>query len=270
MSDIRSTVERQARNAIIQYALFRWENAVVLGLVILLTFFYPHPFPGWPRWGWAALGGMGLLALILSSLTDAEAGAEALRMLYREQFDPRRIADPQLRKAVEEALEYQMRIETHARKQRPGVLRDRLEDTASQLADWIANIYKLAVRLDAYRRDRLLAHEEKTVPKEIEALKRRLEFERNPDVRDELQQVIESKGKQWAALRALRTRMKQAELQLEQSLTALATVYSQIQLINAQDVESGRSERLREDIREQVARLNDLVDSLNEVYEYQG
>jgi len=50
----------------------------------------------------------------------------------------------------------------------------------------------------------------------------------------------------------------------------LATVYSQVQLISAQDIESGRSDRLRQDIQDQIARLNDLVSSINEVYDYQG
>ena len=67
---------------------------------------------------------------------------------------------------------------------------------------------------------------------------------------------------------AINTRFEQAALQLEQSLTALATIYSQIQLIDAQDVSSGRAERLQADISDQVAQLNDLVSSINEVYDY--
>ena len=82
--------------------------------------------------------------------------------------------------------------------------------------------------------------------------------------------MIDSKGKQWQALRDLDDRMKQAELQMEQSLTALATIYSQIQLVDAQSVESGRAERLQSDIRDQVNRLGDLVDSINEVYDYKA
>ena len=62
--------------------------------------------------------------------------------------------------------------------------------------------------------------------------------------------------------------MKEASLQLDQSLTALATIYSQVQLIDAQSIGSGRAERLQADIQEQVARLNDLVDSINDVYNY--
>jgi hypothetical protein len=62
--------------------------------------------------------------------------------------------------------------------------------------------------------------------------------------------------------------MKQAELKLEQSLTALATVYNQLQLIAAQDVDSNRSDHLHADIKEQIERLNDLISSINEVYDY--
>jgi hypothetical protein len=62
--------------------------------------------------------------------------------------------------------------------------------------------------------------------------------------------------------------MRQAELQLAQTLSAMATVDSQVKLIDAQDVDSSRSENLRSDIREQIDRLNDLISSINEVYDY--
>jgi uncharacterized protein YoxC len=80
---------------------------------------------------------------------------------------------------------------------------------------------------------------------------------------------LEGKRKHLESLQALDTRMRQAQLQMDQSITALATVYSQVRLIDAQDIASGRAERLRSDIQEQVNRLNDLVASINEVYNYQ-
>ena len=39
-------------------------------------------------------------------------------------------------------------------------------------------------------------------------------------------------------------------------------------MIGAQELESSRSERLRVDVQEQVERLNDLIASINEVYDY--
>jgi uncharacterized protein YoxC len=38
-----------------------------------------------------------------------------------------------------------------------------------------------------------------------------------------------------------------------------------VQLIDARDVDSGRSDRLEADIREQVKRLDDLISSINEI-----
>jgi aminopeptidase N len=270
MSNIRSGIEKKARRAIVQYAFLRWENAVIIGMVMLLMFFLPQPFAGWPIWGWPALGVLGVAAMVFSSLTDMKANAKVQLDLFQERFNPRKVQDVELRNEVEKALEYQRRIEAYINKQRAGVLRDRLEDTAGQLADWVSHIYQLALRLDAYRHDPLLAQERATVPKELESLTSRQGLEKNQEVKQQLDAVIESKRKQMESLGALNSRMEQAELELEQSNTALATVYSQAQLISAQDIESGRSDRLRQDIQDQIARLNDLVSSLNEVYDYQG
>ena len=268
MPTIRSELQKKAQSVILQHAFFRWESAVVLAGTILLTTLWPRPFPWWPLWGWPLSGLLGLATVVYSSLTDAKANARVLEELFQVQFDPGRIKDRALREDVETALEYQRHIEALARRQRSGVLRDRLAGTAGQLSDWIGNIYRLALRLDTYRGDALLAKERQRVPQEIESLAARRKLESDPTVQQELDEVLESKDQQWQTLRALSARMKQAELQLEQSLTALATVYSQVQLIDAQDLDSGRSDRLRADIQEQVNRLNDLVSSINEVYDY--
>ena len=265
-----SKPKQQTRKAAIQYALMRWESAVVIGGTILLWFFIPQPFPFWPAWGWPVLGGVALVALIISSITDVETNAQVQLELFQEQFDIRKIMDTMLRGEVEQALEYQRSIQAHAAKQRPGLLKDRLEDTTRQIENWVSNIYKLALQLDMFRHDPLLAQELESVPKDLETLTSRRNQEDNVEVQQQLDEVIASKRKQWESLRALEERMEQAELQLERSNTALATMYSQIQLISTQDIRSGRSERLQQDIQEQVARLNDLVSSINEVYDYQG
>jgi len=271
MPTIRSELQKKAQSAILQYAFFRWESAMVLAGTILLTaltLLLPQFFPAWMVWVWPPLGLLGLVAIVTSSLSDAKTNARVLQELFRGQFDPGRIRDRALREDVETALEYQRHIEAQVRGQQAGVLRDRLEDTADQLSDWLGNIYRLALRLDVYRGDVLLAKDRERVPEEIETLAARRKLESDPTVQRELDEVLEGKDKQWQTLRALDTRMKQAELLLEQSLTALATVYGQVQLIDAQDLDSSRSERLRADIQEQVNRLNDLVSSINEVYDY--
>jgi hypothetical protein len=67
-------------------------------------------------------------------------------------------------------------------------------------------------------------------------------------------------------LQELENRMERADLQLDHSLASLGTVYSQILLIGSKDVDSDRAERVRGDIRDEVSSLQDVVESLNEVY----
>ena len=269
-SETRSDIQKRAQSAVLQYAFFRWESALVIALTIVLFFLLPRPFPWWPRYGWLVLGLCGLAALVYSSLTDAETNAKVLLRLFQEQFDTKRIRDKELRADLETALEYQRRIEVQVRQQDRALLRDRLNETANQITQWIANMYALALRLDSYRRDDLLAKQRGTLPQELKDLNEQRKRTTNPATQAQLDQVIDTKGKQWQALRDLDDRMKQAELQLQESLAALATIYSQVQLVDAQSVESGRAERLQSDIRDQVNRLGDLVDSINEVYDYKA
>jgi len=61
-----------------------------------------------------------------------------------------------------------------------------------------------------------------------------------------------------------------AEFQLENTLAALGTLYTQLQLIGAKDVDSGRTQRLQEDITEQIASLQDIAEAMDEVYMSRG
>lgn len=268
MTTIRSEIQQKAQSTLVQYAIFRVESALIIAMALILTFVYPRPFFWWPRFGWLLLGAVALGVIVYSSLTDAEANAEILLSVFQDQFNPRTIADKDLRLKVESALEYQRRIETQVRQQGGGLIRDRLNDTAGQITAWLSSIYEIARRLDSYRTDDLIERERATLPKEIDQLMAQRRNEKNEKVQAQLDSVITSKRNHWQAIRALDARMQEASLQLDQSLTALATIYSQIQLIDAQSVGSGRAERLQADIREQVARLNDLVASINDVYNY--
>jgi hypothetical protein len=268
MSDIRAELQRKTQWAIIQHAFLRWESAVVLAGTILLIAFLPHPFPWWPVWGWPVLGVLALSAVVYSSMTDANTSARVVQGLLRTRFNVDRLRDRALRADLESALDYHRHIEAYVRGQRDAALRARLEEVANQLVDWLANMYRLALRLDVYRFDALLAKARAVVPDEIKSLTERRQKETNPVVQHDLDRVLASKQKQLQMLETLDTRMKQAELQLEQSLTALATVYSQVQLVDARDVDSSRADRLRADIQEQIEQLNNLVSGINAVYDY--
>ena len=263
---IQTRIEREAQRAVIQNAFFRWESALVIGGAILLSVFLPQPFPGWPWWAWPLLGLVAEAAIVASSLTDKAETQRVIETMFRAKYDIGAIHDRDLRAKLNEADQYRQRIQQVIAQQRNGVLRDRLVETTSQVYDWIANMVELARRIETFRNDEIIQRDLAAVPKDIKELSSRMPLEPNARVREQMAMTLNSKQQLAANLGELSARMERADLQLEHSLAALGTVYSQLLLIGSQDVDSDRADRIRGDIREEVAALQDLVVSLNEVY----
>ncbi len=265
---ILDRIEREARQALVQNAFFRWESAVVIGGAILLSVFQFAPFPGWPWWAWPAVGLISEVVVVISSLTDKAELQKVMESLFREKYSTGGIRDRALREKLNEAEQYRQRIQQVVSQQKSGVLRDRLVATTTQVYDWIANMVTLARRLDAYRGDDIIKRDGGSIAQEMKALQARMATERNERVKEQMATTLESKRQFAENLGELSSRMERADLQLDHSLAALGTVYSQLLLIGSKDVDSDRADRLRSDIGDQVTALQDIVESLNEVYSY--
>lgn len=259
-------LEERAWRAMVTYALFRWESGALIALTILLTYFYPRPFPWWPVWGWLLLGGIAEALIIWTSLTDARTGQQVVADMLRERYNPRTVHTKIYRHQVERALTYRRRIEEVIESGPAGVLRDHLGDKLGQLETWLEYIYRLARRLDRYANDDLIEEDRQAVRGDLRELQGRLRREDSADLRAEIEQAIEQKQKQWDTLELLQDMMEKAAFQLETTVSALGTVYSQMQLIGARKAEGDRAERLREDITDQVNSLQDLLTTMDEVY----
>jgi adenylate kinase family enzyme len=263
---VREQLEQDVGKALLRNAIFRMESALMVGGTLLATVFLPNVIPWIPWFVWPIVGVIGEVAIIVSTLTDKAEQQKAVEALFREKYSFAGIHDRALLSKLNEAEQYRKRIQAVADQHRAGLLRDRMKRTTDQVYDWIANMVALARRLDTYRSDRLLRRDLENVPREVERLKARLQAERDPRVRDQMSETLESNREQAASLSELRSRMDRADLQLDHSLAALGTVYSQLLLIGTKDVDSDRAERLRDDIQGEVLALKDIVDSLNEVY----
>lgn len=263
---VQERIEREAGRALLKNAIFRLESALMVAGSILATVFLPQAISWIPWFAWPILGVFGEAAIIVTSLTDKAEQKKVAESLFREKYNASGIRDRRLQEKLKEAEQYRQRIQLVVDQQKSGILRDRLVSTTSQVYDWIANMVALARRIDTFRTDPIIRRDLDEAPRDMEALKRRLEREVNPAVREQMAQTLESNRRQVEALVELRGRMERADLQLDHSLAALGTVYSQLLLIGSKDVDSDRADRLREDIRGQVLALQDLVDSLNEVY----
>ena len=264
----QETLRKRATRAIIENAIFDWKSGVVIALTILFTAFSPIS----EQWRWFYLigGAVMWLALFASIVTDPTANAKAVADLLHREFDPQELRGEVGRDRVGKALEYRQRITETITRTREGVLRDHLRDTADQIDEWIGNLYQLAQRLDAYEGNDVIRQDMRSVPLAIQNLQAKFKLEDDASVREQIQQTLESKKAQLANLGQLENMMQKAELQMDSTLTAMGTIYSQLLIVGVKDIDSGRAQRLREDISEQVKQLHDVVSSMDEVYRARG
>lgn len=269
---IHENIERQARRAIFEHALFRIENAIILAGSILLAFFLPDPlpaiFPWWGWWTWLLLGVLAVAALVVSSLTDQKEAAQAVDDLFRQEYNVNGLRDKALREKLKRAEEYHQQIQQALAAQHDGALKDRLKRTTDQIYDWIGYMVRLARRLDAFRNDPIIQSDRQELIKSIPRLEARLKAESDPRVREQLETTLADQRRLQSNIAELDNRMQRADLKLDSSLAALGTVYSQLLLVGSSEVDSGRAERLQADIDDEVTGLQDVVDSINEVYDY--
>ncbi len=265
MSD--SNIRKRAWSAILSYAIFRWESAATIALVILLIYFVPQPFDVWQWWYWLVLGGVAEALIIYSSISDVNTGARVVADMFRQEFNPGAIKTAKYRGEVERALSYRSRIEELLRQSEPGMLHQHLEESTSGISDWIAQIFRLAQRLDAFEADEMIKQDVASTPATLRELNERVAHETDPAVKEQARQALASKQEQWQNLDKLTHTMAQADLQLTATLTALGTVYSQLVLIRSKDdVQDGRAQRLRTDIADQIAQLTSLQEAMDDVY----
>ncbi|MFQ5401389.1 MAG: hypothetical protein ACE5E7_17545 [Anaerolineae bacterium] len=265
----RESLEKRVQRAILREAFFRWESAVVISLALLLAAASSLDIlPVLNTAGLWLLGGVvAEAALVYSSLTDPEFGRKVVADLLRHEFRPERLRDKKLQQQFNQALDYRSRIEKSIRERRNTLLKDELTETASQIDEWLENIYDLAQRIDRYRQEkRILMRDRARAEKRLQELQQKLAAETDEKVKQQIQRTIDGTQRQLHTLETLNSTIERAELQLENSLINLGTIYSQTMLIDAKDIDSGRARRLRQDITDEVTELSDVLLAMDDVY----
>lgn len=270
MAKAREALEQRIQKAVWQESFVRWESAVVLALMAMLTTFSAVGVPiieFVPFWGWLLGGVLAEAGLVYSSVRDPEFGRRVVSKMLKNEFKPERLKDKKLQRQINEALDYRSRIEKGIRERSDSVLKDELSQTASQIDDWLENIYDLAQRIDRYQEEREILHRDR-VRAESRMTQLQAEFDRvnNSSIKDQIQTTLDSLQRQLQTLQTLEATIERARLQLENSLTHLGTIYSQTMLVDAKDIDRGSARRLRHEIAEEVTELNDLLLSMDDVY----
>lgn len=263
----RQDLEKRAQQAMLQHAVFRWESAMVIALTLLLAVLGPNLIEAVPGWAWLVGGLVAEAAIIYSSYTDPETGRKVVAEMLQDEFHPEVMKDRRLQEQVQEALDYRSRITAAIRERRDSVLKDNLMETARQIDEWLESIYSLAQRLDRYRQEREILERDRTrAEQRIDQLEKQAKVESDPQVKEQIAFTVDGMRRQVETIRTLDNTMERAQLQLESTLSALGTIYSQTMLVGAKDIDSGRAKRLRQDIASEVEELDNILVAMDEVY----
>lgn len=271
----REEVRRRVLGTLIGNALLRWESLVTI-LVTMILFLFVNDVSvlgiDWQPWFWLVLGGIAEAALVVSTLSDPEATQEAMSRDFERQYDVNSIRDRNSRDRLRTALEYRRNMMKLV-KRHQGSMRMSLRQTVEDINEWISHMYDLAEHIDSAKGNEIVERDLKSVPQKIDQTRTRIQQEQariNQGGGDQLllrdlERQLKQLEQQKLNLEATKNSVKRAEIQLESTLSSLGTIYAQMSLLGTKEVDSARAQRLRLEIQDEVASLQDTIDAMDEV-----
>jgi len=267
---VNSEARQKVFGTLLANALLRWETLVTLMVTLILFLFVGNvslPFIEWQPWFWLVLGGLAETILVASTLTDPEATEQALAEDFEREYDLRNIRNRISRERLRDAFEYRRNMLKLADAAR-GAMRTRKRTLISDINDWIAHMYNLANRIDYFENNDLAARDLQQVPRKIAKVKNLIKNDKNEQTRRDRLLQLELLQKQLVSLEASARTIKRAEIHLESTLSALGTVYAQMSLLGTKDTGSTRGQRLSVEIKDEIDKLQDTIDAMDEVQFY--
>ncbi|MEM7348714.1 MAG: primosomal replication protein PriC, partial [Chloroflexota bacterium] len=157
---------------------------------------------------------------------------------------------------LEEAQTYRRQIQDAISQASNEGSKIHLERVSHQVDTWTTAIDTLAHRIGDIRQNEIIHRDLKQVPQAIKELTQRLSEESDPTLQKQLERTLANRQKQLEALESLQHSVERADLQIENTLSMLGTIYSQI--LTGQSTRDASSYRhLSEEIEEEVERLQD-------------
>ena len=227
-----------------------WQNliwfVVTLVALIILLQFLRSPVVLLALWVVGIIWG-GILAYKLSQLlfaTDELAASDERSRVYLEQ-----------------AQDYQAKIEATLKS---GSGSSHAQQLTRHVDELLAAIQDLVERMSSLRQNEVIRRDFRKVPKAIEDLENRLTAESDEAIQMQLKRTLTNRRQQLESLEALQNTIKQAEIQLESTISQLGTIYSQL-LTGQSTSQVADYSRLSEDVDEEVRLLEDQLQALREV-----
>jgi hypothetical protein len=270
MSEQQSQLRQRAFGAILTNALKSPQFLFTILFTAALYFLVGAnvAIPGWQDWYWLIGGGIAALGFLGATVTDPEAAQEAVNRMFEQQLELDRIKNRVARQHISKALEYRAQMLELAKKAK-GSLKMNLLQTVDDVNAWIGHMVDLSLHLDEFADNQLVTRDMKEVPGRIANVDKRIELERrrggSEDVISELMKQREQLDSQLVNLQAATNNSKRAEIQLESALASLGTIYAQMSRLGTSEVDSGKMQRMRLEIQEEVHSLQDTIHAMEEV-----
>ncbi len=168
------------------------------------------------------------------------------------------------------AVSYRRKIQSLIKNRRPGPIAERMNGVFQKLKSWEERVGQLADRLALYENDELIQRDVRETPGHIARLQRQLSQETEPEMQQQVRRTLAAYEEQMRQLELLARVMKRTRLNLDDTLAAMGTVYSQLQVLNAMDIDGPTAARISDDVDREVDRLNDLLAAMSDVYATSG
>ena len=165
----------------------------------------------------------------------------------------------------ERAIGYRRRIQSLIKSRRRGPLSDLMTSIVPMLEGWEARVGQLADRLINFETDKLIQRDIREVPSNIDRMQALWEAETDSATRKQIERTLAGYKEQRAQLEALAMLMRRTRFVLDDTLASMGTIYSQVQVLDAMDIDSARASRISEEIQEQVDKLNDVLSAFSDV-----
>lgn len=261
------------RSARFEYALFRWESAVVIALTLFMTAaaIITGQMGILPRWWWVLCLTSGVVAeasLIYASVTDPDVNHRVISTRLQQHFGAQHVQASDVQEYLKRAFDYRARIEAVLRGRRGLQTRNGLELTLAQIDGWLANICRLAERLDAFLAEtRFQQAEKKQFQRRVEKLRWQLLIESDDKTGRKVEEMVARLEHQIGTIKVLEGTIERGQLQLESAVTSLGTIYTQTVLAGAQRAEAGAARQISVEISEEAQQIDAVLSAMERIQE---
>jgi hypothetical protein len=165
----------------------------------------------------------------------------------------------------ERAIGYRRRLQSLIKSRRRGPLSDWMAAILPKLEGWEERVGQLADRLVNFEADKLIQRDIKEVPTNIARMQALWEAEADVAMRAQIERTLGGYKEQQTQLEALTKLMRRTRFVLDDTLASMGTIYSQVQVLDAMDIDSARAAQISEEIQAQVDRLSDVLSAYSDV-----